>query len=379
MSEWVRTRLDSVAQVRSSRRVLKSQWRRSGIPFYRGREVTRLSQQGETTPELFIEEELYKALKEGSGVPERGDLLVTAIGTIGNCFIVQDGQPFYFKDASVLWLSPGPDADSTFLKYWISSSAFRAQLDRGNGATVDTLTIEALRSMTVLLPPLDEQKRIVAKLDEVSLLGDRLELNLSSQLAKSKELRARLLAEVFAEPAPWVPLGELVEVLDSRRVPITKKDRVSGDVPYYGATGVQDFVADFLFDEDLVLLGEDGAKWSAGDRSAFLISGKTWVNNHAHVLRPDRSKVLDAWLAEWLCVADLVPYTSGATVQKLNQARMKEILVPLPPVARQRDLTTRIARIHAGIQKLDANATATLAEIALLRKASLSSLLSGAS
>lgn len=251
--------------------------------------------------------------------------------------------------------------------------------DHTGFTTVKHLSAKTVLDLRVSLPPLHEQKRIVAKLDEVSLLSDRLELNSTSQLANCKELRAKLLAGVFSEHAPLVPLGDLVEVLDSRRVPITKKDRVPGDVPYYGATGVQDFVADFLFDEALVLLGEDGAKWSAGDRSAFLISGKTWVNNHAHVLRPDRSKVLDEWLAEWLCVADLVPYTSGATVQKLNQARMKEILVPVPPIERQRSLTARVARIHADTQMFEANATAMLAEVALLRKATLASLLSGAS
>ena len=80
-----------------------------------------------------------------------------------------------------------------------------------------------------------------------------------------------------------VRLGDVCDVLDSHRKPITKKDRIAGDIPYYGATGIVDYVKDYIFDERLVLLGEDGAKWGAGEPSAFLVEGKTWVNNHAHV------------------------------------------------------------------------------------------------
>jgi len=91
---------------------------------------------------------------------------------------------------------------------------------------------------------------------------------------------------------PLVELGELCEILDRLRVPIKKADREPGDIPYYGATGILDYVKDYIFDEDLVLIGEDGAKWGTGESTAYAISGKSWVNNHAHVLRPDRTKLL---------------------------------------------------------------------------------------
>ncbi|MBN4072959.1 restriction endonuclease subunit S, partial [Crocinitomix catalasitica] len=91
-------------------------------------------------------------------------------------------------------------------------------------------------------------------------------------------------------------LGNVCDILDNKRKPITKKDRIEGDIPYYGATGVLSYVKDYIFDEQLVLLGEDGAKWESGDNSAFLIEGKTWVNNHAHVLRPNREVLDDNWL-----------------------------------------------------------------------------------
>ena len=118
---------------------------------------------------------------------------------------------------------------------------------------------------------------------------------------------------------PVKTLGEVCDVLDSLRKPITKRDRTSGKYPYYGATGVVDHVGDFIFDERLVLVGEDGAKWGAGEKTAFIAEGKYWVNNHAHVLRCKLGVLVDSWLANFLTMSDLNRYVSGLTVPKLNQ------------------------------------------------------------
>jgi len=141
---------------------------------------------------------------------------------------------------------------------------------------------------------------------------------------------------------PLVRLEEVVDILDSKRRPITKSDRISGPYPYYGATGELDRVADYIFDESLVLLGEDGAKWKSGEKSAFAISDKTWVNNHAHVMRPDREKILDRYLIELLNEADLMPFVTGVTVPKLNQKNLRSIEIPLPPLEVQREIVDEI-------------------------------------
>jgi type I restriction enzyme M protein len=139
-----------------------------------------------------------------------------------------------------------------------------------------------------------------------------------------------------------VMLGELCEILDSQRLPITKSDRKTGPIPYYGATGIVDYVEGYLFDEPLVLVGEDGAKWGPNEQSAFAISGKTWVNNHAHVLRPDRSRIFDTYLIAILNRIDLMQYVTGVTVPKLNQANLREIPIPLPPLEEQRRIVAEI-------------------------------------
>lgn len=150
-------------------------------------------------------------------------------------------------------------------------------------------------------------------------------------------------------------LGDICDILDSKRKPITKKNRVEGDIPYYGATGVLSYVKDHLFDEQLVLLGEDGAKWESGDSSAFIITGKTWVNNHAHVLRPHRDRIKDQWLVYNLNGQDLMPFISGMTVPKLNQKNMRQIPVPIPPLEEQKQIVAVLDKAFAAIDQAKAN------------------------
>ena len=126
------------------------------------------------------------------------------------------------------------------------------------------------------------------------------------------------------------------------RHPITKSDRIPGPYPYFGATGALDNVDGYIFDEPLVLVGEDGAKWGPGEKSAYAIAGKTWVNNHAHVLRPNRSQLLDGYLIAVLHRADLTRFITGVTVPKLNQQKLREIEIPLPPLEVQRELVAEI-------------------------------------
>lgn len=141
---------------------------------------------------------------------------------------------------------------------------------------------------------------------------------------------------------PMVKLGDLCEILDHIRKPVKKADRKSGTYPYYGATGIVDYVDKYLFDEKLVLVGEDGAKWASGEKTAFIATGKYWVNNHAHVLRPDRTKILDELLVELLNNMDLNPYITGITVPKLTQQKLKQIQIPLPPLEVQKEIVAEL-------------------------------------
>ena len=167
---WEWCRVKTILNVYSARRVHEKDWRTSGIPFYRAREIGKLADNGFVNNELFIEPALYQEFSK-SGVPIAGDLMVTAVGTLGKTYIVKEGEIFYYKDGSVLCFNNRFNMDPKFLKFYIESPAFIDQYaNESQGTTVATLTMVRVNEYLVPLPPLAEQHRIVAKLEQ--LLGE---------------------------------------------------------------------------------------------------------------------------------------------------------------------------------------------------------------
>lgn len=164
-------------------------------------------------------------------------------------------------------------------------------------------------------------------------------------------------------PKGWVEINleEVVDVLDAQRVPINNTERahrVSGKdkselFPYYGATGNTGYIDDYLFDEELVLLGEDGVPFfDPLKHKAYIISGKTWVNNHAHVLRAKQSLTLNAFLTYFLNQFDYHGYVNGATRLKLNQTNMKKIPFVLPPLNEQKRIAKKLDELLATVESI---------------------------
>ena len=146
-------------------------------------------------------------------------------------------------------------------------------------------------------------------------------------------------------------LEEVCEILDSQRIPITAKDRKAGQYPYYGANGLQDYVAEYIFDDELVLLAEDGGNFGSVDRPiAYRVSGKCWVNNHAHVLKAKPCIDID-YLGYSLMFYDTSGLVNGATRQKLTQAAMREIKIPYREIDEQQEIVGKIDSVFSLIEK----------------------------
>jgi type I restriction enzyme M protein len=183
-------------------------------------------------------------------------------------------------------------------------------------------------------------KKNISYVDLVDMMSfDRVhfEKNISFNVKKKVKIESK-----------WsiVKLGENIEILDTKRIPLSERDRRSGSYPYYGATGIIDYIDDYIFKEKLILIGEDGAKWGADENSAFIVEGKYWVNNHAHVLKPNRKKLLDKYLVTILNKYDLSTYITGLNVPKLNQGNLKEIKIPLPPKSIQEKIIEEIESLE---------------------------------
>lgn len=146
-------------------------------------------------------------------------------------------------------------------------------------------------------------------------------------------------------------LENVCEILDSYRIPITAKDRKNGQYPYYGANGLQDYVNDYIFDDELVLLAEDGGNFGSKERPiAYRVSGKCWVNNHAHVLKAKACIDID-YLCYSLMFYNTDGIVNGATRKKLTQSAMRQMRIPLRSMSEQQEIVAKIGKVIQIIEK----------------------------
>lgn len=164
---WKWTRWGEIINVVSARRVRQSDWRKEGIPFYRAREIAKLAEFGNVENDLFISEELYNEFSK-NGIPKQGDLMVSAVGTLGRTYVVKEADKFYYKDASVLCFENYGKINPYFLRYLMYSSFMQSQIkSNSGGTTVDTLTMVRMNVYLIPIPPLAEQDRIVERIDSI--------------------------------------------------------------------------------------------------------------------------------------------------------------------------------------------------------------------
>lgn len=211
---WKWVRFGMVFNVVSARRVHKADWRKEGIPFYRAREIAKLARTGSVSNELFISQELFDQFAK-SGVPKAGDLMVTGVGTLGETYVVTEKDKFYYKDASVLCLENFANISAAYIKYMMDSQMMKRQIDSNSyGTTVNTLTISQLNEYIFPLPPLEEQLRIVKKIQSLFTQIDGI-TDLQRQYANNiTSLNKKILdLAVRGKLIPQDPNDEPVSVL----------------------------------------------------------------------------------------------------------------------------------------------------------------------
>lgn len=166
MSDTQRVELCTVADVTSARRIFAADYVEEGVPFYRGKEITELHNgQLNVATELFIKEEYFSYIESKYGSPKNGDVLLTAVGTLGSVYCVKEGDRFYFKDGNIVWFRNLVCIQGEYLKYWLKSPDGRAELKRCViGSSQSAYTIDRLKKMTIALPSLERQQRVVATL-----------------------------------------------------------------------------------------------------------------------------------------------------------------------------------------------------------------------
>ncbi|MFM7406689.1 MAG: restriction endonuclease subunit S [Cuspidothrix sp.] len=209
---WTEKKLGEICTITSSKRIFQKEYTKNGIPFYRTKEIRELANGKDVTTELFISEERYKQIKVNFGIPIEGDMLLTAIGTIGEIYIVDKNKEFYFKDGNVLWLKDFQSVNTYYLKFALGS--FIEEIKKlSNGSTYNALPIEKLKNHKILLPPLEEQKRIAEILDQ----AEELRRKRKEAIAQLDTLTQSIFLEMFGDPVVnpkgW-DIGRLEDIAD---------------------------------------------------------------------------------------------------------------------------------------------------------------------
>ncbi|ECD2069019.1 restriction endonuclease subunit S [Klebsiella pneumoniae] len=331
----------------------KTDFTESGVPaIHYGQIYTYYGLSTQTTIS-FVSPETAKKLKK----VDRGDVVITNtsenLEDVGKA-LVYLGKPQAVTGGHATIFKPNSLIIGKYVAYFTQTSAFFCEKRKlAKGTKVIDVSATDLAKIQIPIPcpenpkkSLEIQAEIVRILDAFSAMTAELTAELNLRKKQYNYYRDLLLSFEEGE-VEWKTLGELAENLDSKRKPITSGLREAGNIPYYGASGIVDYVKDYIFDGDFLLVSEDGANLLARNTPiAFSISGKTWVNNHAHVLKFD-TYAERRYVEYYLNSIDLTPYISGAAQPKLNKKNLESIRIPNPS-------PTEKERIVAILDKFDA-------------------------
>ena len=334
MSEWKKVKLGDCCEITSSKRIFFSEYVESGIPFYRSKEIIEKGKGEEISHPLYISKEKYDEIKGKYGVPQKGDLLLTAVGSLGIPFVVKDDSPFYFKDGNLVWLKHFQDIDPIFLYYWIKSeNGYNALYNIAIGSAQKALTIAAIKGYEIPLPPLQTQHRIATILSRY----DSLIENYQKQIKLLEEAAQRLYKEWFIDlhfPGhentniiDGVPEGwEKKSITDVLEIKYGKDHKLlkEGTIPVYGTGGIMRYVEKSLFTGESVLIPRKGSL-----NNIMLVGGTFWTIDTMFYSIPKENNVAKI-VYFYLKGVDMYSFNIGAAVPSMtvNILSGMKLLVP---------------------------------------------------
>lgn len=266
--------------------------------------------------------------------------IVVNTGGIGGVKFCADD--FWCSDGS-FWIGHSALLNDKYVYYYLSpkESYFASQKRVGGVPTIDRSTVE---NVEIPVPPLPVQEEIVRILDTFTELQAELQAELQKRLQQYNYYRDFLLSFEGRTDVQWKRLEDLGVNLDRKRKPIASGKRVRGNIPYYGASGIVDYVKGYIFDGDYLLVSEDGANLLTRTYPiAFSIHGKTWVNNHAHVIE-FKERATRKYVEYYLNSIDLSLWISAGAQPKLTQDSLNKLTIPVPPLAEQQRVVSILDR-----------------------------------
>lgn len=318
---------------------------------------------GKDQKQIQVEDGIYPILATGGEIGrtntplyDKESVLIGRKGTIDRPFYMS--TPFWTVD-TLFYSEIKEDMFAKFIYYKFQNINWRKYNEASGVPSLSASTIENLKYN---IPSKEEQEKIASFL---SLIDDKISLQ-AEKVETLKDYKKGMMQKIFSRELrfkdddgrdypEWEEkkIGNIAECLDNKRKPLnsTQRGEMQGDIPYYGANGIVDFVNDYIFDEEIILLAEDGGNFEefATRPIAQLVTGKSWVNNHAHVLK---SKHNTEFLFYSLVHKDIRKYINGTSRAKLNKSDMLDIVVNIPKsLEEQKKIANVLGSIYLKIEK----------------------------
>ena len=344
--EWNEVKLGEVTDIKTGGRDVQDSVEDGLYPFYiRSEEVKRINS--------------YSFDGEA--------ILIPGEGRLGEIFHYANGK--FDVHQRVYRISNFTDVNAKFILQQMKKDFKQHAMRNTVKATVDSLRLPTIQSFTLFVPSLPEQVAIGSFFQDIDQLISLQQRKLEV-LKEQKKTYLKLLFPAKGQTKPslrfagfeddWkeVKLGEVTDRYDNLRVPVSANERISGDTPYYGANGIQDYVDGYTHDGEFILIAEDGAS-DLKDYPVQYVNGKVWVNNHAHVIQGKKDLINNIFLLFAVKQINIEPFLVGGGRAKLNSDIMMKLPLHLPPLPEQeaigsffQDLDKAIAKQEEKVNQL---------------------------
>ena len=393
--EWIMCTIGDLFDVVSAKRVLKSDWKNKGIPFYRAREIVQLHKEGIADKDLFITEELFAELKDKFGTPNVGDIMLSAVGSIGYTYIVNEKDSFYYKDASVLCLRNVNKLNSQYFSMLFETTFVKEQMhDNSKGTTVDTITIEKLKKYFVPLPPLAEQYRIISEIEKWFAFIDIIESGKTDLQTTIKQTKCKILdlaihgklvpqdpndepasellkrinpaAEITCDngqyqnlPAGWctIEIGDAANYINGRA--FKPEEWMSEGIPIIRIQNLNNKTAPYnystqLFESKyLIKKGDLLFAWAASLGTYIWDGEDAWLNQHIFKVEPyPFVKKEYLYIIFMAMISEFYNHSHGSGMVHITKKQFENIILLLPPIAEQHRIVAKIEALFTSLDNI---------------------------
>lgn len=369
--------------ITSSKRVFEKDWKKSWVPFYRAREIVKLSENWYVDNELFISEEMYKEYWEKYWLPEKNDIMVTWVGTIWICYLVKDNDKFYFKDGNILrFKNKWKDVNSRFVEYFFKTDLLKNQI-QNFWSVVQTLTIQKAKEVEIPLPPIETQKAIVAKLDQIFSELDQTKSEIQKNLDNTDELWKSALNQAFQGDWEMKKLGDCVKI--NNWYVLTEFDEnwkyacikvwdmnLVENNPFITTSEhwINEYKENRIVEENSIIFPK---RWAAiATNKKRLNKIPCYIDNNCMAISiKDNIHILPMFLFVFMQWFDLSTISNSAGIPLINNNDIWGVIIPVPPLSEQEKIVEHLDQVSKEVKALKSQYQSQLDNLEELKKSVL--------